>query len=153
MIFGNSKLNCDRQKPTTRYVGGVSLLELLIVLVIISILAVIAYPSYREYAVRAKRSEAKAALLQIATNEERFYLQNEAFTTDMRNLGFSAAGNVLSDSGSYVVNVNTADAGNFTARATYQKAGSEAGKCSWFQIDALGARTSGPAADCWTRSR
>ena len=47
--------------------AGVTLMELMIVVVIIGLLAAIAYPNYRQYSARAKRNEAKASLLQIAT--------------------------------------------------------------------------------------
>jgi type IV pilus assembly protein PilE len=127
--------------------------ELLIVIVIVGILAAIAYPSYRQYVVRAKRIEAKAPLLQISTNQERHYLQNNTYTTDMTKLGFKAAGNMLSESGAYKINIDSATANGFVAKATYQKGGTEATKCAWFQIDGTGNKTSGPAADCWTRTR
>ena len=132
---------------------GVTLVELMIVVIVLGILAAVAYPNYRDAAARAKRNEAKAALLQIATNQERFYLNNNTYTTDMTQLGFAGAGNVISDSGSYQINVDAADASNFTATATYLNAGNEAGKCSTFQIDGRGTRTSAPLADCWTRTR
>ncbi len=132
---------------------GITLLELMIVVVIISILTAIAYPNYREYVTRAKRTEAKAALLQIATNQERFYLQNNTYTTNMTNLGFPVAGAFLSDSDSYIINVGAADANDFTATATFQLGGDEAGKCLTFQIDGRGAKTSAPDTDCWTRTR
>ena len=132
---------------------GVTLLELMIVVVIISILTAIAYPNYREYVIRAKRTEAKAALLQIATNQERFYLQNNTYTTNMTNLGFPVVGAFLSDSDSYIINVGAADANDFTATATFQLGGDEAGKCLTFQIDGRGAKTSAPDTDCWTRTR
>ena len=136
-----------------KYMRGITLLELMIVVVIISILTAIAYPNYREYVTRAKRTEAKAALLQIATNQERFYLQNNTYTTNMTNLGFPVAGAFLSDSDSYIINVGAADANDFTATATFQLGGDEAGKCLTFQIDGRGAKTSAPDADCWTRTR
>jgi type IV pilus assembly protein PilE len=136
-----------------KYMRGVTLLELMIVVVIISILAAIAYPNYREYITRAKRTEAKAALLQIATQQERFYLQNNTYTTNMTNLGFPVAGAFLSDSDSYIINVGAADANDFTATATFQLGGDEAGKCLTFQIDGRGAKTSAPDTNCWTRTR
>jgi len=136
-----------------KYMRGITLLELMIVVVIVSILTAIAYPNYREYVIRAKRTEAKAALLQIATNQERFYLQNNTYTTNMTNLGFPVAGAFLSDSDSYIINVGAADANDFTATATFQLGGDEAGKCLTFQIDGRGAKTSAPDTDCWTRTR
>ena len=136
-----------------KYVRGITLLELMIVLVIISILAAIAYPNYREYIIRAKRTEAKAALLQIATQQERFYLQNNSFTQDLLVLGFATTPNFTTDSESYVINVGAADANNFTATATFLLGGDEALKCSTFQIDGRGAKTSAFDTDCWTRTR
>ncbi len=132
---------------------GITLIELLIVVVIIGIMGVIAYPSYRDFAARAKRNEAKAALLQIATNQERFYLQNNSYTCDMTRLGFPAAAGVVTDSGTYTVDVTACNANNFTAQAVYNEADSEAGKCGTFQINGRNVKTSAPYADCWTRTR
>jgi type IV pilus assembly protein PilE len=140
-------------KNMYRKMRGVTLLELMIVVVVLGILAAIAYPNYRDFAARAKRNEAKAALLQIATNQERFYLNNNQFTNDLRQLGFSAANNVLTDTGSYVISIAGADNQTYTATATYQKADNEANKCNSFQIQANGNRASAPYTDCWTRTR
>ncbi len=132
---------------------GITLMELMIVVVIIGILVAVGYPNYRDFAARSKRNEARAALLQIATNQERFYLQNNTYTTDMTQLGFPVAGGFITDSDSYSVSVTAADANNFTAVATYQFGDNEAGKCQTFQLDARGNKSSAPLADCWSRSR
>lgn len=136
-----------------KFMRGVTLMELMVVLVIVSILAAVAYPNYRQYLARAKRNEAKAALLQIATLQERFYLQNNTYTADLTNLGFGAAANVLSDSEAYRINVTSADANTFTAVAAYQNADNESGKCATFTIDGTGRKGSTPYNDCWTNTR
>ena len=136
-----------------RHMRGVTLLELMIVTVIIGILASIAYPNYRQFVARAKRNEAKAALLQIAQNQERFYLQNNTYTLDMTQLGFPDAAGYITDTESYSVSVTAADANDFTAVATYQNADAEAGKCQTFNIDGRGGKTSLPDVNCWTRTR
>ncbi len=136
-----------------RYMRGITLIELMIVVVIVGIMAIVAYPNYREFAARAKRTEAKSMLLQVASMQERFYLQNNTYTTDLTALGFPNAANQVSDSGSYQLNVTAADANDFNAQAVYLNADAEAGKCATFQIDGRGVMTSAPLADCWTRTR
>ena len=132
---------------------GVTLTELMIVVVILGILAAVAYPNYRQYAARAKRVEAKSALVQIATKQEAFYLQNNIYTEDMTLLGF-ATDPFVSDTGSYQIDVDPgANANFFSATAVYLNADAELGKCASFTINATGAKGSGPLADCWTRAR
>jgi len=135
-----------------RNMSGVTLIELMIVVIIVSILAAIAFPNYQEFSARAKRNEAQTAQLQIKINQERFYLNNNTFTQDMTQLGFSADP-FTTDTGSYVVAVTAASPTNFSATATYQLGGNEATKCVTFTIDGRGAQTSGPEANCWDRTR
>ena len=136
-----------------KYMRGVTLMELMIVVVVVGILTAVAYPSYRQYAAKAKRNEAKSALLQIATLQERYYLQNNTYTADMTKLGFPVSDNFLTDTKSYVVDVTAAGPATFSATATYQKGDAEAGKCATFSIDGAGSKTSTPFADCWTNTR
>lgn len=72
-----------------RYQHGVTLLELMAVVVIVGILASIAVPSYRNYVMRAQRSEATAMLLRLAAAQEKFYLQNNSYTTALDNTGLN----------------------------------------------------------------
>lgn len=132
---------------------GVTFVELMIVIVIIGIMASIAYPQYREFVARAKRAEAKAALLKLAQNQERFYLTNSTFTKDMTKLGFSGDSGVITDSGTYSVSVTAADASNFTAVATYRNDDDEKNKCLTFSITGADLRESTPDTNCWTRTR
>ena len=134
------------------HMRGITLIELMIVVVVVSILAAIAYPNYQEFTARAKRNEARAALLRLAVNQERFYLANNSFTTDMTQVGFSSSP-ATTETGYYVVAVTSATPSNFSATATYQQGGSEANKCLTFTIDGRGLKTSGPHTDCWTRTR
>ena len=65
-------------------------------------LGMIAIPSYRQYTMRAQRTDAKTALLRIATNQERFYLTNRTYSSDPTQLGFP--GNVT-ERGSYTLSI------------------------------------------------
>ena len=132
---------------------GVTLIELMIVVVVISILAAVAYPNYQEFTARAKRNEARAALLRLATNQERFYLNNNTFTSDLTDLGFGTTPKANTETGYYEIEVTAATASNFTATATYLHGGGEASKCLTFTINGRGAKSSGPDTDCWERKR
>ncbi len=135
-----------------KYMHGFSLVELMIVIVIVGILTAVAFPNYRNYVTRAKRSEAKAALLKCAVNQEKFYLQNSQFSLDLTEMGFAAP--FHSDSDTYVLTVASPNpAADFTCTATYLAADDEALKCKTFTIDGRGSKTSTPYADCWTRRR
>lgn len=135
-----------------KHMRGITLMELMIVVVIVGILAAVAYPNYREFAARAKRTEAKALLLEIANNQERFYLNANTYGT-LGQLNYPADP-MVTDSGSYSVTVTANDASNFTAVATNILGGSEAARCATFTIDGRGNKTStGSIANCWTDQR
>ena len=131
-----------------------SLVELMIVVMIVGILAAIAYPSYREFAARATRTEAKSALLKAAVNQERYYLQNNKFSADLNELGFSS-NPYTTDTGTYIIEVLPLlnPASNFKVKATYQPLDAEAEKCGVFTIDGRGVKESDPFKDCWARTR
>lgn len=136
-----------------KHMGGLTLIELMIVVIIVGILAAIAYPNYQEFTARAKRNEARAALLRLATNQERFYLNNNTFTQDLTALGFGSTPTADTETGYYRIQVTAANASNFTATASYLHGGSEAAKCLTFTINGRGGKTSGPDGNCWERTR
>ena len=64
--------------------NGFTLIEVMVVAMIVAILASLAYPSYREVVRKARRSEGRAALLQLMQQQERYYMSHT------RYLAFSA---------------------------------------------------------------
>jgi type IV pilus assembly protein PilE len=131
---------------------GLTLIELMAVVMVIGILGMIAIPSYRQYVMRAQRTEAKSALLQLATNQERFYLTNRIYSGDPALLGF---GGSLTERGTYTLAIAGASATGYTATAT-PRAGANInmtadGACTSFSITAQGVRTAtgSDAANCW----
>lgn len=131
---------------------GVTLIELMIVIVIIAILSAIAFPNYREFVIRSQRSEAKAAALKAAVNQEKWYLTRNQYSTNLAELGFKSP--FYTDSGKYQLSVAAANpADNFTVTVTYQPTDVEASRCKTFSIDGRGNKTSAPYTDCWTRKR
>lgn len=141
MTTAGARYRADRQR-------GMTLIELMMVVAVVAILAIIAVPSYRRYSMRAQRTEAKAALMKLQTEEERYYLQNHAYTLDPTVLGFA---NSKSEDGRYTIGIATT-AGvtqDYTATATTSGSMTQDTDCKSFTIDSKGARTSSPDSNCW----
>lgn len=58
---------------------GFTLIEALIAVAIFGILASLAYPSYQYGVRKAKRAEARAVLMELMQQQERFYLQHTRY--------------------------------------------------------------------------
>jgi type IV pilus assembly protein PilE len=98
---------------------GFTLIEVMVAVVIVAILASIAIPSYREYVIRGHRRAAQAAMMEIATRQNQYFVANRAYAT-AAELGYALPPEV-SDYYDYAV---TLDAGpppaftiDFTAKA------------------------------------
>jgi type IV pilus assembly protein PilE len=140
---------------------GMTLMELLVVIVILGILSAIAVPSYRQYLVRSQRAEAKIALLQLQTAQEKFYLQNNEYTDDVTTASPTGLGLLSkSETGKYDISITLEEdeAGNANQRyvATAAPAAdggqSDDGKCASFTIDERGTRGNtgeGGPEYCW----
>ena len=141
-----------------RRMAGVTLLELMAVVAIIGVLGMIAIPAYRQYTRRAQRTEAKTALLQLAANQERYYLANRHYGT----VAELAAANfpVQSEHGVYTITIRTTNGWpvDYTATATPVSGGGSNGvdqsddtDCLSFSINSQGLKTASPdtAQRCW----
>jgi type IV pilus assembly protein PilE len=84
---------------------GFTLIELVVAMLIAAILAAIAIPAYSNYVRKAHRTDAKNALLDIASLEERFFSTNYTYSGDLSQLGYaaSAASSVNVGNGYYTV--------------------------------------------------
>lgn len=128
---------------------GMTLIELMVVVAIVAILASIAVPSYRQYVLRSNRAEAKAALLNLAAAQEKFYLQNNTYTEELTDAPPDGLGLPdTTESGFYDIEIDDADDEGFTATATAAGGQAQDTRCATFSIDQAGARTA-TTADCW----
>jgi type IV pilus assembly protein PilE len=132
---------------------GMTLIELMAVVMVIGVLGMIALPSYRQYVTRAQRTEAKAALLQLQTNQERFYLANRMYSDDPAELGFDGG---LTERGTYALAIESEDlTTEYTATATPEAGGAidmtRDAQCTTFSLTAQGETTATGTdpASCW----
>jgi len=151
-----------------RHSRGFTLIELMIVVVIATILLSIAIPSYQQQVRQSRRTEAKTAILDLASREERFLSTNPTgYTVVAANLGYGALPTVIG-SGYYTVSVcspacapSAAAAPSYTVIATPVAGSSQAQdtQCTAFAVDSAGqqyaadgtgAYTAAAQQFCWT---
>jgi len=138
---------------------GFSLIELMITVAIVALLAAIAVPSYNNSVRKAKRMDAKIALLDMASRQERFFSTNNTYTTAAANLGYTTLPASVPGSGTttYEISVSLATAGAYSLLAT-PKGDQLKDSCGSYSINQLGLQANtfsgaglSPAlsADCW----
>ena len=140
---------------------GVTLIELVIVMIIVGILTAIAVPSYRNYVLRSQRSDAKDAVLALATQQEKHYLQCNTYATAIAGATNCAAnqlqGAAASKNGWYQLTIPAANATSFSVRATAIAGQNQFQDtaCRSFTVTQAGVRSALDAgnadntADCW----
>lgn len=132
-----------------------TLIELIVVVAIVALLASIAVPSYRQYVLRSHRVEAKTALLTLAAAQEKFYLQNDTYTTNLGappdGLGLSAKDEEwITENGWYRIEIDAADTESFSATADVVVGGGQDDDvtCTSFTLTSTGERTA-TGDKCW----
>ena len=127
--------------------NGFTLIELMIVVAIIGVMSAIAFPSYNSYMNKSRRADAKVSLTKIADRQERYYLQNDTYTTDLALLKVSAT----SEEGYYTLAVGKADATGFEVTATAVGTQLNDVDCKTLALDSTGSKTATGAnpTKCW----
>ena len=78
---------------------GFTLIELLIVMAIIGIILAVAYPSYQNSMTKTRRSDGQAALLEAMNAEERYFTENNTYSTTLADVNASST----SEKGHYTI--------------------------------------------------
>ena len=141
-MTGNKRMTFRNNLRADR---GFTLMELMIVVVIVGILAAIADPSYQQYSRETKRSDAHAALLRIATLEEKFFSNNNTYTTSTTALGYGA-NPAVSNEGFWAVTVTSGNLASAYSLSAVPAGGHVDADCAAITLTSAGLR--GPAA-CW----
>ncbi|MBX2823934.1 MAG: prepilin-type N-terminal cleavage/methylation domain-containing protein [Gammaproteobacteria bacterium] len=83
---------------------GFTLLEIFITLVIISVLAGLSVPRFLDHTVSARRSDGVSGLTRVLKFQERYFLNNMTYVTDLSELGFDLdKGALVSEEGYYSI--------------------------------------------------
>ncbi|MGL6116965.1 type IV pilin protein [Plesiomonas sp.] len=119
---------------------GFTLIETMIVVAIISIIAAIAIPSYQNHIIKSRRTEVLTQLLQGQLAQERLWLMNKTYSTNLANIG-------LINSTYYTFTTPiSATANTYTLKATAIGSQTKDTNCTTLTLDDKGNKT--PAV-CW----
>lgn len=142
---------------------GFTLIELMITVVIASILMSIAIPLYQHQIRESRRTDARSALLDLASREERYYAINSTYTNSATNLGYTGWPQTVGG-GFYQINQPTnVNAGTATQAPTFTltavpitgKGQDQDSDCKTFTVTQTGQETSTNSATadssaiCW----
>lgn len=145
--------------PSRRRVHGLTLIELVIVVAVIGVLFAVATPTWREHVASSRRSEAKAALMEIGQTMERLYSERSSYAS-ARIGSRSAATDVLvygqstTRSGYYTLSfsLQTDQTYRLVATPAGAQAGDNCGSYTWDQAGTRGVSGGNPGwtvARCW----
>lgn len=131
------------------YSRGFTLVELMIVVTIISVLAAIALPSYRENVRKGQRAEARAMLYEVMQKQERFYTENNTYTTSLAALGFPAV--LATPKGAFTVTLAAGASGTIATSVDATATALEDDKCATISLSNTQAQTATgtTTAVCW----
>jgi type IV pilus assembly protein PilE len=115
-----------KQASTTSRQHGFSLIELVVTMLIIAILAAIAVPAYSSYVRKSRRTEAKSALLDIASLEERYFSTNNVYSNLPSDMGFPVGTTLPFPVGNGYYQITTMSKTDATAPANSTSAGTPA---------------------------
>jgi type IV pilus assembly protein PilE len=123
--------------------AGFSLIELMIVLVIASVLWTIAYPIYSAAILKVRRTEAKVALLNLATQIEHYYLHSQSYAgASLKKLG------VASKTAHHYYTLSLTSSAHHYELVALPNFEDKA--CSKFSLNKLGEKKSeGSSKQCW----
>lgn len=137
--------------------SGFTLIELLVVIMLIGILMGFALPNYAGYLEKTRRSDARVALLEMASVQERVYFERNQYSGTVGDVWtYTDGADSVSAEGHYVLTValTGGDTNRFTATATARGKQSGDEDCVTMTIDETGLRNATAAAGgdktvCW----
>ncbi len=137
---------------------GITLIELMVVVVVVANHATNAVPRYSHYMLRTHRTDGRAHLLRVQVAQEKFFLQNNTYTTNLTaappaGLGMALGAGGVTPDGHYLITVAPRAPGIGTSyAATATATGGQAqdvAACRVLTINDQGAKTPNEASGCW----
>ena len=148
-------------KTRTNKNAGFTLIELIVTMLIVAILSSIAFSMYQRSIIETRRTQAKTALMDLASREQKLYATTNLYSTNPADLGYSGSKfPMLVGDGYYQVAVSVVPAtvtvpASFSLTATPVGSQTDDTECASFGLNSLGQQTATNAAgqntasSCW----
>ena len=105
----------------TSSIKGVSLIELVIVTAIVGIVVATIVPTYSAYRMRAQRLNAQSCLLDLARQQELYFVRYGRYVTDLKSLGYNASSSAIcSNTDLYRITSSAIDSADCPLSRCYQ---------------------------------
>jgi type IV pilus assembly protein PilE len=129
---------------------GFTIVELMITVVVVAILTSIGYAAYGEQISKSRRAAARALVLDVMQHEERFFTENNTYTTDLTAMGYGAT--LYTDRNTHSIGLAAGATGAIaTSVAVTATAVTADAKCTALTLTSANAQsgTGSQPAVCW----
>ena len=136
---------------------GFSLIELMIVLVVAGILFFVALPAYQNSVLKSNRAAARGVLLDLASRQEQYFINNKEYADALTDLGLPAtyyvdnqAEIVAQGDAVYLITLSTVN--NFTVSAVPQNRQTKDSQCGTLTYNRMGVKGESGSlspSECW----
>ena len=139
--------------------NGFTLIEMMIVLIILGVLIMVALPAYQNSVIKSNRVAGRGVLMDLASRQEQFFINNKSYTNSLTDLGLPAdyyvdnqAERVALADAIYQINLSTVGGNGYTLSAVPLNRQTKDTQCQSLTLNGIGQKTESgtlTASECW----